>query len=567
MEIHLIFLFVVTLIAYSKISSIEYSAKETQLKVNLQIEDQYRTNSNWLNGSVTLNSTNLHYLSSLITNRSSISSVRGNVFPLINSDCYCSYDQRINLLTCSPLLRYSFAFLIPSKNTSSINITLNDCTFSDNRLHLPIIKEKQIDHLHLHNINYQDYYVLDKESFSSYLINHLSIYYHYTQSITVIIMSNETFSSTSINLSLRTLHIDSCYLLAFNKPFNKLSLLESMTLKNIYQFSWYDFHQEIKHLPRLRYLYISDEYISTKNNIFNVLSCEDISSQWIFTYRLIQTCSCKFISFLKTMHNGEHAYKCPNSDYTIDFIDNICQFNGKKYKIGNQINLFCNKCLSYRCSNQTACSEALNSEPNCLSLSRNDYKTIHTRMPLTFSTEQFLRYKTPEHSFENSNRTLESNEFYSISAILIDSNRNHSENSTIKAQLFHETLTEMLSRPWSPEIYTSVGQVPKPPSRNATRPPSSVILQQLITSLEESVKNIDENESKFEFQSESISTVSLRISNIEQGHETFGWKITMDNKIIANITHLESIDKDTSSRVFLKFDSNPFNQSTCNYSS
>ena len=523
-----------SLIYHININAAEYSNAGTQVEVR----------QNWTNIPTRGDSrrpTDLYYVTRATTYWLPTLPMVTNTIPLMNSNCFCSYYQITNLFSCSPFLQNSSSNLLSSSNLPMINVTLTDCIFFDNHFSLPIIKGKNIDYLRLQDVNLQDYLVFDATSFSSYSINHVYIFYRNTQRITMLLISNETFSSSTINLSLRTLYMDTCYLITLNEPLNRLYSLESITLLNIQQFSWYDFQQQMIYLSKLRYIYIGEDLASRNNNIANVVSCDDISAQWMLTYRLVQTCSCKFMSLLTTLYRFGNAYRCPNSDSTIEFLDSVCQFNGKEYNIQNQTNSFCKKCLSYQCPNGTLCTEALNSIPNCASLTRYDYETIRKRIPLTPYTKQFLFQESQQFLNVNPNKTLQPIGFNSVVSFLIDSNQNHTENSPSDAQMFHQTFAEMLERPWSPDIYSSA----------AASPPA--MWQQLLTSLDESVKNINDSEPKFEFQSPPISTMSLRFPTNQQPHETFGWKITNDNKITANITNSKFIDKNVTSRVFLNF--------------
>ena len=452
--------------------------------------------------------------------------------PLPDSDCFCSYDPVINLLSCSPSLQESSSFSLFFQNQSLINLTLDDCTFSNNRLSLPSINGKTIDHLQLHDINHQDYLVFDSTSFSSFPINQLYITYSSIQPITILLFSSDTFTSSPINFSLRKLHIDSCYLLTLNKPFSRLYFLESLTLVNIHQFSWYDFQQQIIYLSELRSVTIGENILSTTNDIFNSISCNQLPLQWTFTYRLIQTCSCQFFTFLRSLRRIGNLYKCPNSDRTIDFIDDICQLNGKEYKIYNQSNSFCNRCLSKQCSNGSLCGEAYDSEATCLLLSRCDYETIRNRIPLTAYTKPYLFQESQEYLNINASASLEVTGFNNVAAILIDSNRNITENSPNDVQMFHQTFSEMLNRPWSSSIYTAASSTP-------------TVWQDLILSLDESMKNFNDTNTKFEFQSKPISTFSQPF----QSDTILNWKITNDNKITMNSS---SIDGNTTTRVVLK---------------
>ncbi|CAF0748159.1 unnamed protein product [Rotaria sordida] len=569
MMIYSIFLFVFILIYHLNISFAQNPIAETQVDVRSELERQNTTNILWRDDSITTFSsysrTNLYYVTSTRTYRPLAPATTTDAFHLIDSDCFCSYDQTINLLSCSPYLKDSFSYPLPYINTPTINVTLTSCKFFSKHLNLPLINGRNIDYLRLDDVNHKDYLVIDRTSFSSYRINHIYILCGYTQPITILLISNETFLSSFINLSLRTLYIDSCYLVTLNNTLNRLSYLESITLNNIEKFSWHDFQQEIIYLPNLRYIYIGEEISSTKNNIFNALSCQDILPQWILTYHLIQTCSCKLISFLTTIQHYNNISKCPNSDNRIEYIKDICLFNGKKYQIQNRPNLFCNKCLSYRCSNQTLCTEAYDSEPNCLLLSGHYYDTIRTRIPRTSYTKQFLPQESQEDQNINLNTTLDSNGFSSVATVLINSNRNSTECSSNDSKIFHETFAEMLDRPWAPEVYT----LQQPITTASIQPPSSTqqtIWQELLISLDRSVQHINDSEPKFEFQSKPISTMSLHFSTAQQPQEIFGWQITNDNIITANITNIQSIDKNVTSRVFLKFNTNKPYKFNCNIS-
>jgi len=526
-----IFLFIITLIYHLNI----IFAVETQVDIIPKSVEQNSTD---------VVSHDPYYISSA-TYSPQMLLIFTNSTPLIDSDCFCSYNQLINLLLCSPLLQNSPSLPLSSINLSLINVTLNECTFSNNHLSLPIIQNKTIDHLRLYDINHQDYLVFDITSFSSYQINHLVITYTYIQPITILLISNETFSSSSINLSLRSLYIDSCYIITLNKPFNRLFSIESITLLNIQQFSWYDFQQQIIRLPKLRSIYIGEDILTVPNDIFNAISCQELSPQWILTYHSIQTCSCKLISLLQTIRPFGDLYKCLNSDNIIDIINDICQFNGKEYKIQNETNLFCNRCLSIQCPNGTLCGETFDSEANCILLSRIDYEIIQYRIPLTSYTKQFLFQESQQYLTINSNKTLEPIGFNSIATILINLNQNQTENSVIDAEMFHQTFSEMLNRPWSPQIYTIAAEKP-------------TVLQDLLFSLDESIQNINDNQSNFEFQSQPISTISLRFPTDQPPPNIFGWIIANDNKITANITSTDLINPNITSRVFLQFNNQSF---------
>ena len=552
MRIYSIFIFVIILIYHLNISKADYSITGTQVEVLPRLEEQYRTDDDSITTFTSTRSIDLYYTSRITAIPLAVDSILTYSFPLKDSNCFCLYVLITNLLTCSPSLQNSFSFPISSSNISFFNLTLNDCIFSNNHLSLPMIPGKNIDYLRLYNINSQDYLVFDATTFSLYTINRLYIFYSYIQPITMLLLSKETFSSLPISLSLRTLYIDSCYLITLNKPFNRLLALESITLRNIDKFSWYDFQQQIIYLTKLRYVYIEEAIIFLAPDIFNAISCQDISSQWLFTYRLIQTCSCTFILFLKTISRHGNTSKCPNSDNIIEFISDSCQYNGIEYRIQNQTNLFCNKCLTYQCPNGAVCAETYNSKPNCVLLSRYDYETIRRRIPATPYTKQYLLQDSQPFLSANINVTLEPVAFNSIATLLINANQNLTENTQSDAQIFHQTFAEMLSRPWAPATYSAAAASP-------------VMLKDLIISLDDSVKTIDDNETEFDFQSASISTLSLRFPTDQQLQKIFGWQITNDNAITANITNSQLINnKNTTTRVFLNFNSSELFQPTCN---
>ncbi|UJR27747.1 hypothetical protein I4U23_009022 [Adineta vaga] len=532
----------ITLIFHIHINDAEYSSIGMNVSIKPKInESNIYSHDDYMTIFSSRHSTDLNYIPRSTTYWPLIPSVTTNAFPLTDSNCFCTYDRIINALLCSPLLKNSISYPISDTNIALINITLNDCTFSNNHFNLPNIGRKNIDQLRIYDINHGNYLVLDRTSFSSYSINQLYIIYSYSQPITMLLLSNETFSSPSLMYSsLHTLYITSCYLITLNKPFSRLFLLESVTLMNIYQFSWHDFQQQINRLPKLRFINIAEENFPLSNMIFNALSCQDISSQWILSYRVIQTCSCAYISFLQTIRSLGTFYQCPNTNNVVDFFADICQFNGKEYQIQNNMQLFCNKCLRFPCSNGTTCAEVFGSEPTCISSSRYDYETIQKRIPLTPYTRPFLFRESQEYLTFDSNKTLEAIAFNSVVTILIDSNRNPTSASPNDAQMFHQTFAEMLNRPWSPDIYTASMSSP-------------IVWQQLLVSLDGSIKMINDSESKFVFQSKPISTMSLRFPTEEPDQEMFGWKITNDNQITENITNLESNDETVTSRVFLKF--------------
>ena len=270
-------------------------------------------------------------------------------FPLQDSDCFCSYDVMSNLLSCSPSLQNFPSSRMSREMSPIINITLSDCNFFNNHFNLPIFSGQEIDHLHLYDINRQDYLLFDHDSFFPYRIHHIYIYYTFVAPITMLLLSNETFASPSISHVLTTLHIDSCYLLTVDSPFRYLRALQSITLIDIEHFSWYDFNQEIRQLPQLRWIDIVDETELMNNDTANVIACRDVPTQWIFSYRYIQTCGCEFVALLNSTRRFGDQYQCVNSSNAIDFLANVCRANGKVYEIKNQTNQFCQRCVSYGC--------------------------------------------------------------------------------------------------------------------------------------------------------------------------------------------------------------------------
>ena len=475
--------------------------------------------------------------------------------PLINSNCFCVYDQSMNLFQCSPFLQYSSSFPLSSTSRSLINMTLNDCTFSNNRFSLPSIPGKVIDHLQLNDINHQDYLIFDATSFAFCSINTLTINYTYIQPITMILLSNETFASPILRRSLQRLHIESCYLLTLNQPFSCLVSLQSLTLINIPQFSWFDFRQQILSLPNLRRIYLGENIVSNTNDVFNVLSCRDLSPRWMLTYRLIQTCSCQLLAFLQTVERVGNRYRCRNSTTIVDFIDDICQIYNREYLIENQTNFFCNQCLSNRCDIGTFCAESLDLNSTCLPILRYDYNTIRTRLPLTSWTRPYLVQENYQYLIFQPNSTVEPNAFNGIGMIVIDPNRTQTTNSLSQVQLLHQTFVQILGRPtFAPTYATAIfGEVPT--------------WNKLIRSLDESIKNINDTEDIFEFNSTPISTVSLVFPMDRQPPDVFGWKITNDNTITTNITDTKSKEVNVTSRVFLRFDkSRPYSSYYCDRS-
>jgi hypothetical protein len=108
----------------------------------------------------------------------------------------------------------------------------------------------------------------------------------------------------------------------------------------------------------------------------------------------------------------------------------------------------------------------------------------------------------------------------------------------------------MLDRPWSSNVFVA-----------STLP--STFWQNLFVSLEQSVKTINDSEPTFEFQSQSISTLSLRFPLDQSLPDTLGWKISNNNKITANISKIESDMNNITSRVFLNIEQNPLVQVNC----
>ncbi|CAF5219880.1 unnamed protein product, partial [Rotaria magnacalcarata] len=162
---------------------------------------------------------------------------------------------------------------------------------------------------------------------------------------------------------------------------------------------------------------------------------------------------------------------------------------------------------------------------------------------------------------------------YSIATILIEANQIATENSPTVTRMFHETFTEMLNKPWTEDIFSlpiydteAAALLPSATVSSTTESPPTNIWQGLIISLDRSMKNILDNISKFEYYSKPISAMSLRFLAEQQPKETFGWKITNDNRIISNITDEQSTDKTVTSRVFLNFHRNQTFEFTCNVS-
>ncbi|CAF0794326.1 unnamed protein product [Adineta ricciae] len=551
METSTLFHFLTALLYHFELNLAEHSSLSMNVSIRSKIVyTNTDVHENLLTTYSSSPSTDFNYIPRSTTYWPLIPSVITNAFRLTDSNCFCSYDRISNLLSCSPSLQNATSYPVSDTNFPLINITLNDCMFSSNHFSVPNIGRKNIDQLRIYDVNRNDYLVLDGTSFSSYSINQLYIIYSYSRPITMLLISSETFSSSSIYLSLHTLYITSCYLITLQKPFSRLFLLETITLRNIDAFSWYDFQQQIVRLPKLRFINIAEGDFPSLNNIFNVLSCKDISSQWILSYRMVQTCSCAYVSFLQTIQRQGVFYQCPNSVTAIDFSADICLFNGVEYLIGSETNFFCNKCRSFQCPNGTACAEAYPSEPTCISLSRCDYNTLQERVPLTPYTKQFLFRESQEYLTVNPNQTLGPQGFNSVATILIDSNRNPSPSSPNDAQMFHQTFSEMLNRPWSPEVYTASLSSP-------------TVLQQLLVSLDGSIKTINNSESIFVFQSQPISTMSLHFPTDMPDQDRLGFKITNDNRISENITQTTSVDETVTSRIFLKIDPSQLNKTKC----
>jgi hypothetical protein len=200
MLIYSIFIFTITLIYHLNGNLDENPVVATIVKVIPKPEGQSKVEF------LSPRPTDLYYPTRIPTIRYPIFAININAFPLPNSNCFCSYDPVINLLLCSPLFQYSSSYPLSSTNNSLINVTLNDCIFSNNHLNLPTIKDKNIDHLWLYDVNRADYLVIDGTSFSSFTINHMHILFSINQQITILLISDDTFSS--ISSSLRTIYID-----------------------------------------------------------------------------------------------------------------------------------------------------------------------------------------------------------------------------------------------------------------------------------------------------------------------------------------------------------------------
>lgn len=532
-------LLLIILIVQIHVIRMEYMLQDTQVYVR-----PYPENENTINDRRP-DVTNVKDLLQTTTDTSRMPSIFVRSIPLINSNCFCVYDQLMNLFQCSPFLQSYVSFSLTSTNRLLINVTINDCTFNNNRFNLPSIQDKTIDRLQLNDINHQDYLVFDSTSFASTSINTLSINYTYIQPITMILLSNETFASPVLRYSLQTLHIESCYLLTLNQPFNCLISLQSITLMNIPQFSWYDFQQQIVSLPNLRRVYLGENIVPNTHDIFNVLSCQDLSPRWMLTYRLIQTCSCQLLAFLQTVERVGNRYRCRNSATIVDFIDDICQIHNREYLIYNQTNLFCNRCLFNRCDIGTLCAESPDLNSSCLPILRYDYITIRTRLPLTSLTQSFLIQENYQYLLFQPNLIVESNTLNGIGIAIVDPNRTQTINSLSQVHLLHQTFVEILGQPTIVPSYanTAAATIVRVPTWN-----------KLIRSLDESIKNINDTQDMFEFKSKPISTVSLVFPMDRQPPDIFGWKIADDNTITTNVTDSETSEINATSRVFLRFD-------------
>ena len=314
---------------------------------------------------------------------------------LPNSNCFCTFDALTNLLTCSPGLKSNMSNVLPTGNRSIINMTLNSCRFSNNHLNLFNFVGQRIDLLILADTNQQDYLVFDRSSFESYRINQMIIYYTVQQRVTILLMSDDTFSSLMLRSSLISLRIESCYLLVLPNTFRNLENLRSIILVDIDQFSWSDFQREIRPLTQLRSLIIQDETKISRKNIANVLSCNDFFKQWTFVYRSLQTCSCELISFLKSLRSYDKTYQCLNSLMVVDLFIDRCELNGKEYLLTeNNTSQYCSRCLNSRCSPDTVCIETTSSSPTCVPRSRLDYEIIRQRVPPSPLTNKFLFRET-----------------------------------------------------------------------------------------------------------------------------------------------------------------------------
>lgn len=543
----LFYLLMSIFIPYFHVITAEYTIYGTQVYVITNPEKGNTSNS------PLRDTTELMDLSRSTTNAARIPSIFVSSVPLINSNCLCAYDHRLNSFECSPYLQNSATLPLSAVNLPLINVTLNDCIFSNNRFNLPLIQGKNIDHLQLNDINHQDYLLLDSTSFASYSINAISINYTYLQPITMLLLSNETFASPILRRSLKRLHIESSYLLTLNQPFSYLISLQSITLMNIPQFSWYDFYQQIVYLPNLRSIYLGEMFVSNTHDIFNVLSCQELSSQWMLTYRLLQTCSCHLMAFLGTVERKGQIYQCRNSNKTVDFIDNICQIHNREYLVRNQTEPFCKQCLVNLCPSGTFCAESYDLKPICLPLTRSDYFTIRARLPLTLSTQPYIVQENYQYLIFRSNNTVEPDPSSGVGTITMDPNRTQTVNPLSEVQLLHQTFVEILTRPTVAPTIGAQHTFVQIPSWN-----------KLIRSLDESIKNINDTEDIFEFKSKPISTVSLVFPIKQKPPSTFGWKIDNDNTIITNITETKFNDMNVTARAFLRFDqSQPYTSYYC----
>ena len=460
--------------------------------------------------------------------------------PLVNSDCLCFYDSMTNSLICTPpsVVEFLPSSPLPSTDRPSINVALNGCQFLNNIVKLPMIGRRSIDHLRLNNINAQGYLLFDSSSFASSSISHITISYTSTDPVSILLLSNDTFAPLSS--SLRTLYIDSCYLITLYRPFRQLTSLQSISFVTVDQYSWSDFYQDIVSLPVLGQVFITDRLFSTTGPFMNAVSvsCSNLAPSWILNDRTGQTCDCTFVSMLRAENSLQDIFKCSDSNDTMNLLGLICRLQKRGPLALNRISPSCRKCPSDACSSGAPCTPASPSQPTCIPPRKYDLAAMRQRIPLTSSTRRFLLNGTEQTNTSNASGPLEPSGFLSLATMLSGLNPSLAASAPTDPQLFHQMLLEMLSRPWSPSIYSS-----------------SVSLhdswQSVFVSLDNTVKEINDSDPRFEFQSQVLSTVSVRFATDQQLQSTFGWKVNNDNRVIANAS--DWTETNISSRIFLRF--------------
>ncbi|CAF2607013.1 unnamed protein product [Rotaria sp. Silwood2] len=204
-----IFLFVFILIYHLNRSLAENSFLKTQVGVRQDFEEQNTANIVGHDDSITnfsLHSPMNSY--DVTTYWSSIRSMIMNTFRLTGSNCVCSYDQLINLLSCSPYSQDPSSDPLSSINKRVINITLTSCNFFSNHLNLPLITKNSIDYLRLHDVNHQGHLIINERSFSSYTINHIYILYEFFFIFLSVSFSSSSNSSSMDNNNNNNLTVD-----------------------------------------------------------------------------------------------------------------------------------------------------------------------------------------------------------------------------------------------------------------------------------------------------------------------------------------------------------------------